>query len=51
MEDDVLVEIVMVYERDGRDYAPVLHRAGDLRWSASLYDTFDDIVAYKVVKQ
>ena len=45
VEDDVLVEIVMVSERDGRDYNPVLQRAGELMWSASLYDTSVDIVA------
>ena len=51
VEDDVLVEIVMAYERYERGYAPVFRRAEDLRWSASPYDTSDDIVAYKVVKR
>ncbi len=51
VEDDVLVEIVMAYERYGWGSAPVLYRAEDLRWSASPYDTSDDIVAYKVVKR
>ena len=51
VEDDVLVEIVMAYERYGWGSAPVLYRAEDLRWSASPYDTDDDIVAYKVVKR
>ena len=51
VEDGVLVEIVMAYERYGWGSAPVLYRAEDLRWSASPYDTSDDIVAYKVVKR
>ena len=51
VEDGVLVEIVMAYERHGWGSAPVLYRAEDLRWSASPYDTSDDIVAYKVVKR
>ena len=51
VEDGVLVEIVMKYERYGWGSAPVLYRAEDLRWSASPHDTSDDIVAYKVVKR
>ena len=51
VEDGVLVEIVIAYERYERGYAPVFHRAEDLRWSANPDDPSCDIVAYKVVKQ
>ena len=51
VEDGVLVEFVMAYERYERGYAPVFHRAEDLRWSAIPDDPSHDIVAYKVVKQ
>ena len=51
VEDGVLVEIVMAYERYELGYAPVFHRAEDSRWSANPDDPSCDIVAYKVVKQ
>ena len=51
VEDAVLVETVMAYERYERGYAPVFHRAEGLRWSASPDNPSCDIVAYKVVEQ
>ena len=51
VEDDVLVGFLMAAERYNRDYFPLFHMAGDLRWGANRNDSGSDIVAYKVVKE
>ena len=48
--DGVLVEVLMVGERDERDYAIRVREAKYWDWGASLYDPNEDIVAYKVCK-
>ena len=52
VEDGVLVEVVMVEERGrGRDYVATTLKAEDWFWGARAYESSNDIVAYKVVKQ
>ena len=50
VEDGVLVEVLMVGERDERDYAIMTREVEYWDWGASLYDPAEDIVAYKVCK-
>ena len=51
VEDGVLVEAVMIVERDKRCYVGLRCRAEVWEWNACLDDPAGDIVAYKVVKQ
>ena len=51
VEDDVLVETILEIERDKRSYTALVRRAEVWEWYVYLYDTSNNIAAYKVVKQ
>ena len=51
VEDDVLVETILEIERDKRSYTALVRRAEVWEWNVYLYDTSNNIAAYKVVKQ